>query len=367
MDSPFKLYPNICGYYLVFIEKEVLQMKKVRLGNTGLVVTKLAMGCLPIQRCSIRDAVRILQAAYEGGINFFDTANSYTDSEEKLGLALSHVRDKIIIATKSMGRDKKTVAAHIENSLRMLKTDYIDLFQFHMPSEIPDPNDKDGPFAAAYEARDKGYIRHIGITAHRLQLAFEHIERGLFETLQYPFSYLSDEREHELVKRCGEAGMGFIAMKGMAGGLLRNARACYAYMARQEGVVPIWGIQSMDELNQWLALAREEPELDEELMAVIEEDRRQLSGSFCRGCGYCMPCPVGIEINNSARMNMLLRRSPWRQYFTPEWREKMSRIKDCMQCGQCRSKCPYGLNIPELLKYMLEDYNSFYEQHREEM
>jgi predicted aldo/keto reductase-like oxidoreductase len=342
-------------------------MEKVFLGNTGLEVTKAAMGCLPVQRRTMDDGAKLIRSAYEGGINFFDTANAYTDSEEKVGKALADVREKVIIATKSQARDKAGCAAHIDNSLKMLRTDYIDLFQFHMCDALPDINDPDGAFAAALAAKDAGKIRHIGITTHRITTAEAAIASGCFETLMFPFSYISADRDLQLADKCMKAGMGFIAMKGLAGGMLTNARACWAFMALYRNVVPIWGIQTEDELRQWLALAEERPRLTDELRAVIEKDRKELSGSFCRSCGYCMPCPAGIEIRNCARMNMLLRRSPWKQYYTPQWRAKMEKINDCLGCRQCASKCPYQLDTPNLLKYMLKDYNEFYEAHKDEL
>lgn len=342
-------------------------MRKIRLGKTELMVTSTAMGCLPVQRCDEDYAVRLLRAAYEGGINYFDTANAYTDSEKKIGLALSDVRDQIIISTKSAARDKAGVLAHIENSLRMMKTDYIDLFQFHQVTEVPDPNDPNGAYAGALEAKERGWIRHIGVTSHRVNIAEDCIASGLFETLQFPFSYISSERDLALAQKCKEADMGYIAMKGLAGGMLNNARACHAFMKSYDNVVPIWGIQKLEELEQWLALAEEDPDLDEELSAFIRQERQELSGSFCRSCGYCMPCPAGIEIYNCARMNMLLRRSPWQQYMTDAWREKMEKINDCIGCHSCSSRCPYQLDTPNLLKYMLKDYREFYEAHKDQL
>ena len=342
-------------------------MKKIRLGRTGLMVTKTAMGCLPVQRCSEDYAVRLLRAAYEGGINYFDTANAYTDSEKKIGLALSDVREHIVLSTKSAARDKDTVLAHIENSLRMMKTDHIDLFQFHQVPEVPDPNDPNGAYAAALEAKNRGWIDHIGVTTHRIDVAEACIGSGLFETLQFPFSYISAERDLALAEKCKEADMGYIAMKGLAGGMLTNVRACHAFMAQYDNVVPIWGIQRMEELEQWLRVDREDPVMNEELSAFIQKERQELSGSFCRSCGYCMPCPMGIEIRNCARMDMLLRRSPWQQYMTPEWQEKMNRIEDCIECRSCSSKCPYQLDTPNILKYMLKDYREFYEAHKDQL
>ena len=336
-------------------------MKTIRLGRTELMVTKTAFGALPIQRISKEAAAKLVRRAYEGGINYFDTANMYTDSEEKLSAALMDVREQVIISTKSAATDKKGAMAHIEQSLRHLG--YIDLFQFHNPAQLPDINDPDGAFAAALEMKERGYIRHIGITNHRHHIARAAIESGNFETLQFPFCYLATDVDLELVELCKKADMGFIAMKGLSGGLLNNAAACHAFMGQHENVVPIWGVQREEELDQWLALANSDVTMTPELQAVIEKDRKELAGSFCRGCGYCMPCPAGIEINNSARMNMLLRRAPYQSYLTDEWREKMHRIENCVHCDSCKSRCPYGLDTPALLQYMLKDYDEFYAQH----
>ena len=339
-------------------------MDKIRLGRTELMVTACSFGALPVQRRSVDDAVKLLRKAYDGGINYFDTANMYTDSEMKLGLALSDVRHDIIISTKSGGKDKATVTAHIEDSLRMLKTDYIDLFQFHNPASMPLPDDDDGPFAAALEAKRKGYIRHIGITNHRLDLANRCIASGLFETMQFPFSYIGSDEEIGLASKCKQADMGFIAMKGLAGGMLTNAKACMNFIKQFDNVVPIWGIQTEEELDEWLRLEKEgDFKLNDELKAVIEHDRKELCGNFCRSCGYCLPCPAGIDIPQAARMDRLLRRSPYGPYMTKEYHEKMHLIDNCLHCGACASRCPYGLNTPELLQHMLADYDKFYAEH----
>ena len=331
-----------------------MKMEKIRLGRTELMVTKTAFGALPIQRISKEAAAKLVRRAYESGINYFDTANSYTDSEEKLSAALMDVREQVIISTKSGATDKKTAMAHIENSIRHLG--YIDLFQFHNPAKLPDINDPDGAFAAALEMKERGYIRHIGITNHRHHVAKEAIESGNFETLQFPFCHLATEVDLEVVELCKKADMGFIAMKGLSGGLLTNAEACYAFMQQYENVVPIWGIQREEELDQWLDVTKRNVTMTPELQAVIDHDRRELAGAFCRGCGYCLPCPAGIEINNSARMDMLLRRSPYQPYLSDEWYEKMHRIENCLHCDSCKSRCPYHLDTPALLQYMLKDY-----------
>ena len=331
----------------------------ITLGKTGLTIEKNGFGCLPIQRISRQEAVRLLRRAYDGGMNYFDTARAYTDSEEKVGEAFAGMRDKVILATKSQAQTGEQMKQDLETSLRMLKTDYIDVYQFHNPAFCPKPGGEDGLYDAALEAQAQGKIRFISITNHRLAVAQEAIDSGLYATLQFPFSYLSGVQEEMLLDGCVKAGMGFIAMKALAGGLIRDGYTAAAFMARQPHVVPIWGVQHDWELEQFLDCIQNPPELTPERQAVIARDRKELAGDFCRGCGYCMPCPVGIEINNCARMSLMLRRAPADAWLTPEQQAKMEKIKDCLHCGQCKSKCPYGLDTPRLLEENYRDYQTF--------
>ena len=333
-------------------------MEMIRLGRTELVVTKNGFGALPVQRVDMEEAARILRRAFDGGINYFDTARFYTDSEEKIGRALGDVRDRIIISTKTMATTVEGFWKDLNTSLSLLGTDYVDIYQFHNPAFCPKPGDGTGLYEAMLEAKDKGMIRHIGFTNHRLAVAEEAVRSGLYETLQFPFSYLASEKEEALVRLCEEYDVGFICMKALAGGLITRSDVAYAYLA-QYPVAPIWGIQRMSELEEFLSYNDNPPTLDEGRLAYIEEERRSLAGDFCRGCGYCMPCPVGIEINNCARMSLLLRRSPAELQLTPTVQEKMKKIEDCLDCGQCKAKCPYGLDTPALLKKNLEDYKTF--------
>ena len=336
-------------------------MDKVILGKTGIEVNKNGFGALPIQRITKAEAVYILQKAFYNGINYFDTARAYTGSEEKIGAAFSYIRDKLIISTKTAAKTGEGLKKDLEESLRMLQTDYIDIYQFHNPDFCPRPGDGTGLYEAALEAKRQGKIRHIGITNHRIPLAKEAIESGLYETLQFPFSYLAAETDLELVDACKKADMGFIAMKALSGGLIQNSACAYAFMAQAQfdHVAPIWGIQRESELDEFLSYQVCPPSLTGELKEVMEKDRKELSGDFCRGCGYCMPCPAGIEINNCARMGLLLRRSPQASWLSAEWQEKMKKIEECKHCGQCMKKCPYSLNTPELLAKNYEDYKTF--------
>ncbi len=333
-------------------------MQTVRLGKTNLTVSKNGFGALPIQRVGMDEARRILRKAYLGGINYFDTARFYTDSEEKIGEALSDVRENIIISTKTMRTDVDGFWRELRQSLSLLKTDYIDIYQFHNPPFCPKPGDGTGLYEAMLLAKEKGLIRHIGITSHKLKIAEEAVESGLYETLQFPFSYLASEKEEALVRLCEERDVGFICMKALAGGLITRSDAAYAYLAKYP-VAPIWGIQRECELDEFLSYNKNPPRLTDEIISYIERERAELSGEFCRGCGYCMPCPVGIEINNCARMSLMLRRAPIAMSLTPDQQEKMKKIVDCINCGQCKEKCPYGLDTPNLLKRNYEDYQTF--------
>lgn len=331
-------------------------MKQITLGKTGITVPQNGFGALPIQRVSQDTAVRLLRRAYEGGMLFFDTARAYSDSEEKVGAAFDGMREKVFIATKTGAKTPEEFWEHLETSLKNLRTDYVDLYQFHCADQCYRPGDGTGMYECMEEAKRQGKIRHIGITAHKLYIAEEIVESGLYETLQYPFSYLSSQREIELVKRCQQADMGFIAMKGLAGGLINRSQAAMAFMAQFDQVLPIWGIQRESELEEWLEYMEETPSMTEELSRFIEEEQKELNGDFCRGCGYCMPCPAGIMINQCARMSLMLRRAPSQAWLTPEMQEEMKKIEGCLECGQCMSKCPYELNTPQLLKKNYEDY-----------
>ena len=335
-------------------------MQTVRLGRTNIVVSKNGFGALPIQRVNEDEAIRILRKAYDGGINYFDTARFYTDSERKLGLALGDVRENIIISTKTMQTSVEGFWRELEESLSLLKTDYIDIYQFHNPAFCPKPGDGTGLYEAMLEAKRLGKIRHIGITNHRLAVAEEAVLSGLYDTLQFPFSYLASEKEEALVRLCEERDVGFICMKALAGGLISRSDAAYAYLADYP-VAPIWGIQRESELDEFLLYNENPPSMTEEIASLIESDKRELMGEFCRGCGYCMPCPVGIQINNCARMSLMIRRAPVAAQLSEASQAMMKKIEECLNCGKCKSMCPYGLDTPGLLRRNYEDYKTFLE------
>ena len=332
-------------------------MRNLTLGSTGITVPQNAFGALPVQRRSVEDAVKILRRAYEGGMTYFDTARAYSDSEHKLGIAFEGMRDKIYIATKTAAKTGDGVRADLETSLKELRTDYIDIYQLHMAEQVFAPGDGTGVYEALLEAREAGKIRHIAVTAHKLGVANDLIESGLYETLQFPFNYLSDEREIALAKKCEEHNMGFIAMKGLSGGLITRSEVAMAFLEDYPNVLPIWGVQKEEELEEWLSYMDSTPVMTDEMREYIAKEKEELSGEFCRGCGYCMPtCPAGITIFNCARMSLMLRRAPSKAWLNDHWQAEMKKIEDCIECGRCTAHCPYELDTPNLLKKNYEDY-----------
>ena len=336
-------------------------MEYIKFGKTDLKVSRVGFGALPIQRTRLSEAIRILLRGLENGINFYDTARAYTDSEKKLGIAFKGKRHKVVIATKVHCKTKQEIFNLLEESLKNLKTDYVDILQLHNPEKIPDPSDSNSACAGLIEAKKKGMTGFIGISAHRFGNAKKAITSGLYDTVQYPLSVLSSKKEIELIRLAKKNNVGFIAMKPLCGGLLKNIEIAFAFLWQYNCVVPIWGIQRMKELKQIIKLAEKPPVLEKDVKKEIEKEKKALGTIFCRGCGYCLPCPAEIPIPMAARMKFLLRRAPYKKFLEPAWQEKMLRIQNCKKCGFCISKCPYNLNTPEILEKMLADYIDFAE------
>lgn len=338
-------------------------MEKTLLGRTEMQVTRTAFGALPLQRTGTDEAVRILRAARSAGITFYDTARGYTDSEEKIGKAFAGERDSVVVATKSGADTKDALLKDLETSLANLRTDRVDLMQLHNPRNLPDPADPHSSYAGLIEAKQKGMARFIGITSHSLERASAAVDSGLYDTLQYPLCSISSAEDLSLIDRCREANVGLIAMKPMCGGMLTELRPAFAFLRQFQNVVPIWGVQHVTELEELLALDADPPKLDSAMREAIDRDRRELGSRFCRACGYCLPCSAGIPIPMAARMPLLLKRMPYRQFLSDDWREKMQTIEDCVECGECRSRCPYELDPPAMLRAALSEYEEFYEEH----
>ena len=325
-------------------------METLRLGGTGLRPAKTGFGALPIQRIEQVEAIRILRHAVDGGINFFDTARRYTDSEEKIGAALSGVRKDVILASKLALADARSFEEDLHTSLKTLRTDYLDSLQIHNPPHVPTPDDADGCYQVLMKARRAGKIRFIGLTAHAANVAIEAIQSGLYDTVQFPFSCISDGPDLQIPELCREADVGFLAMKALGGGLIKNIPAAFVFMRSHDNVLPLWGIQKTAELEEFLALSAVPPAWDEDMARSVERERAELGASFCRGCGYCLPCMAGIDIPFVARVRLMLGRAPLAKVLNGEGRKKMARAPDCVQCGDCKRRCPYGLDVTGLVR-----------------
>lgn len=338
-------------------------MEYVTLGKTKLLVSRTSFGALPIQRINdYREAAELIQQAYDGGINFFDTARAYSDSEKKLGIALKDIRKNVIISTKTAAKNAQALNVDLEKSLAELNTDYIDIYQLHNPQTVPKAGQPDGIYEALQKAKKDGKIRFIGITNHSRIQALDAALSGLYDTVQYPFSMLSSQEEIDLVKFCDQLNIGFIAMKALCGGLLTNIPHAFGFLRQYENVVPIWGIQKKEELSQILYFEANPPRIDNKFLEEIETERKNLPVDFCRGCGYCMPCPAQIPIDFANRMMQLLRRAPEQNFLTSEWKEKMERINNCINCKECEKRCPYHLKPYETLPLHLKDYLQLYSE-----
>jgi aryl-alcohol dehydrogenase-like predicted oxidoreductase len=336
-----------------------IKMEKVRLGKTNLMVSRTSFGAIPIQRITYNESTAILQTAYTSGVNYYDTARVYTTSENRIGTALGHVRDKIIIASKTLAQTAEPLKEDLEKSLSELGSDYIDIYQFHNPPFIPKPGGEDGLYDAALGAKKDGKIRHIGITSHKLALAKEMVVSGLFETMQFPICSISTADELELVSLCKQHDVGLIAMKALGGGLIQNAKSAFAFLRQYENVVPIWGIEHMWELEEFLEYEKNPPVLDDNMWRIIEGYRNELIDNYCRGCGYCLPCPEGINIIIAARMRLLLGRLVASELTNADGIEAMRKVNNCTNCNHCVMHCPYELDTPTIIKENLRFFEDF--------
>ncbi len=336
-------------------------METVRFGRTGLMVSRTSFGAIPIQRLTFDESTALLRRAFDGGVTLYDTARGYTDSEERIGAALGDVRRHVVLCTKTPSSTRAAIFADCETSLRMLRTDVIDVYQFHNPKAVPAPGDE--MYEAALDLKRQGKIRFIGITNHTRALAEAAVDSGWYDTLQFPLSPLSDEGDLDLARRCREADVGLLAMKALAGGLITNGRTAFVFLRQYANIVPIYGLQHMWELEEFLGYEADPPAITSELAAVIEHDRRELSGSFCRGCGYCLPCPAKIPISMAARISFMLRRANPAGFLTGVWQENMRRVDDCTHCNHCKLHCPYGLDTPNLLRVEQARYFAYLKEH----
>ena len=327
-------------------------MEKRVLGRTDIKASVVGFGGIPIQGLSFAGAERVLLHAFDSGIDFYDTARGYTDSEEKLGRALEQHRDTIYIATKAMSRDAAGMKGELEASLRNLRTGMIDLYQFHAVGSRQQLERILGP-GGAYEtlakARDEGKVRWIGITGHSRDILLEATRLGMFDTVQLPFNAIETEWEDEVLPAAHAAEMGTIGMKPIAGGALADVPSAIRFTLTRGIDISIPGMDSVEQVEENITAADLVPPCPGELEALVKE-KEAWGELFCRRCGYCMPCPSGLNIPF-----LLLIEGYYNRYELKDW--AVSRLdtlemkySDCTECGQCLEKCPYNLPIPELMK-----------------
>ena len=342
------------------IPSEVL-MRKIRLGKTEMRVPELGFGGIPITRVEREDAIRLLRYCFERGITFYDTANLYGDSEDKIGETFKDIRDQVVLATKTILRDAAGAMREVERSLKRLQTETIDLYQLHNVSSREDLDQimaPGGACEAMVKAREDGKIKHIGFSAHNIDIAIEACRTGLFSTIQIPFNIIEHDPADELFGVARQQDMGIIAMKPLGGGILDRADLCFGFLRQFDDVVAIPGMESLREVDENLGYYKKSEELSAEDWDDIEKLREETGDKFCHRCGYCQPCPEGVEIWRVLLFKAQLKR------FPPEMalgmaKDPMKSAEDCIECGECEEKCPYELPIPDLIKENLDYYRDF--------
>lgn len=337
-------------------------MKTVRLGKTGLKVSRVGIGGIPLTRPPLDEAVKLIHCALDLGVNYIDTARGYKDSEDRIGKAIAGRRDHVIIATKGGGRDKASALKSLEQSLQHLQTNYIDLWQIHGVSnfeyyeKVIQPG---GALDAAREALHSGKIRHIGMTSHNLDVTLKAVSSGYFETILFPFNIISNEAADELVSLAKRHDVGFLAMKSFAGSTLKDANLAIKYLLQFDNVVPVPGIEKSEEIKEIVNIVNGSWELTPRDRQRIEEIHTRMSPRFCRQCEICLPCRKGVFIPGVTYLPNLYELWP-REWFL-SWRyttHAFESAKNCDQCGECEKKCPFQLPIRE----MISENAKFYEK-----
>lgn len=333
-------------------------------GKTDLKVSELGFGGIPLIRLNKETAVSVLRRAYDRGITFYDTANMYLDSEEKIGAAFKGVRDKVIIASKSLKRDAAGMTDHVEKTLKRLQTDHIDLYQLHQVAKEEDwkaVTGPDGAMEALLRARDQGKVLNIGLTSHSLTMAIRAVKSDLFSSIQFPFNFIEIAAKDELFKISTEKNIGILAMKPFAGGMIDNADIAFKFLRQHPDVVPIPGFDSVEAVDQIVSFYENENHVSQDDLQLMERYRDELGKQFCRRCEYCQPCPNGVMITQAMGYRVIANRmSP--AVAVQFSRLPMESVLKCDACGACIEKCPYELPIPDMLK----SFYDLYERHRKE-
>jgi predicted aldo/keto reductase-like oxidoreductase len=340
-------------------------MKKIRFGRTGLMVTRVACGGIAITRLSKPEAVKVVRAVIDMGINFFDTGHSYNDSEEKIGEAIKGIpRDKLVIASKTQATDKKTFLENLDLSLKRLGTDYLDIYQFHNIATKEKNAVIEGPDGALEGIREgvkEGKIRFLAFSSHNIPLAMEIMKTGIYAAVQLPINYIDTVAE-KAVPLAKELDMGFIAMKPMGGGLLDDAGLSFRYLLQFDNIVPDPGIEREEEMRQIIDIVNENKPLSAEDKKKIEALRKEFGPEWCHRCDYCQPCPQKISISSVLNAKSAMKRMPFERAYKMV-NDNMKKAKTCIACGDCKTRCPYSLNIPVLLKDRIKFWEQTLKEH----
>lgn len=333
-------------------------MEYTNLGNTGLKVSRLGFGGIPIQRITQEEATALIRKLPEYGINYIDTARGYTVSEEYLGIAMEGIRDKFVLATKSMARTREAMEKDIETSLKNLRTDHIDLYQVHNapPAQMNIVIGEGGALEALLEAKAAGKIGHIGITAHEIGTFEMGLEMDWVKTIMFPYNFV-ELQAADLIRKCAEKGKGFICMKPLAGGAIENAPLAMRFIASNKDItVNIPGMANEDELKQNVAAACDPAPLSEDDLKEVQNIRDTLGNQFCRRCNYCQPCTMGINISFCFTINGYLTRYGLKDWAIGRYKGMAVEPNACIECGMCESRCPYHLPIIEMLKDVYSNF-----------
>lgn len=327
-------------------------MQYRELGKTGLKISNMGFGGIPIQRIDAEGTKVLMQKLKAAGVNYVDTARGYTVSEEYLGYALEGIRQDFVLATKSMARDKEGMQKDIAISLKNLRTDYIELYQIHNPNaaQLEQVLAPGGALEALMEARTAGKIGHIGITLHDKDLFEKVLEFDWVETIMFPYNIVETQAQ-ELIDRCAEKNIGFIAMKPLAGGAIEDATLAMRFIGANPNVtVVIPGMADVSEVEQNIAAANDNSPLTEAELTAMQKIRDELGTNFCRRCNYCQPCTAGINISGSFLFEGYYNRYGLQDWAKGRYLAMPKTASDCVDCGLCEERCPYNLPIREMLK-----------------
>lgn len=343
-------------------------MKKIRLGKTDVMASRIGFGGIPIQKSSEEEAVQIVRSCFDQGINFFDTSRVYTTSEERIGKALAGRRKEAIIATKTVSRTAEKIADDLATSLKQLGTDYVDLYQFHNVSTEDDLKTVIAPgglLDVVRRAKKEGTVRHIGITSHRLDVAKEAVKADCFETIMVALNFVNTEAADELLAMAKENDTGVIIMKSMAGGMLENPVLAFKYLMQFPDVLPLIGIAKQGEMEENIQIVEADEPITEDDRQEMDRIRKELGTGFCRMCNYCQPCPQQIMISAIMYTKVAITRFDPKRIFEGEWNTFMEKVPGCVDCGACEERCPYNLPIRKRIKEAADNYATAKKVYRE--